>query len=98
MRPRAGEHGAIYLAIERALWALGPALLVLIALTYPSQQAARQQIAVNQAIEIAAENARYCSNWGMPAGSDEHTQCLRDLVAIRAQTEQRVRDEEASDF
>jgi len=86
------------LAIERALWALGPALLLLIALTYPSQQAARQQIAVNHALEMAAENARYCSNWAMPAGSAEHTQCLRDLIAIRAQTRQRVREEEAFDF
>ena len=51
-----GEHGPIYLAIERALWALGPALILLIVLGYPSQEAARQQITADQAIEIAAEN------------------------------------------
>ena len=59
-----GEHGPIYLATERALWALGPALLLLIALGYPSQQAARQQAAVDQSIEIAAENAEYSAGNG----------------------------------
>ena len=68
MRTDDGEHGPIYLATERALWALGPALLLLIALGYPSQQAARQQIAADQSIEIAAENAEYCAKWGIPAG------------------------------
>ena len=92
-----GEHGPIYLAIERALWGLGPALLLLIALGYPSQQTARQQAAVDQSIEIAAENAEYCAKWGMLAGSAEHGSCLRDLIGIRARTEQRTRDE-ASDF
>ena len=78
-----GEHGPIYLATERALWALGPALLLLIALGYPSQQAARQQAAVDQPIEIAAENAEYCGEMGhaggerrareLPAGFDRHS-------------------------
>ena len=93
-----GEHGPIYSAIERALWALGPALLLLIALGYPSQQAARQQAAVDQSIEIAAENAEYCAKWGMLAGSTEYGSCLRDLIGIRARTEQRSRDEAALDF
>jgi hypothetical protein len=93
-----GEHGPIYLAIERALWALGPALILLIVLGYPSQEAARQQITADQAIEIAAENARYCENWGMPAGSIGHAGCIRDLVAIRGRAEQRVRDQIAADF
>ena len=93
-----GEHGPVYLATERALWALGPARLLLIALGYPSQQAARQQAAVDQSIEIAAENAEYCAKWGMLAGSAEHGSCLRDLIAIRARTEQRARDEAALDF
>ena len=93
-----GEQGAIYSAIERALWALGPALLLLIALGYPSQQAARQQAEVDQSIEIAAENAEHCAKWGMLAGSAEHGSCLRDLIGIRARTEQRARDEAALDF
>jgi len=36
--------------------------------------------------------------WGMAAGTPEHLDCIRDLVAIRARSEQRVRDEAASDF
>jgi hypothetical protein len=96
--PGGEEHGPVYLATERALWALGPALLLLIALGYPSQQAARQQAAVDQSIEIAAENAEYCAKWGMLAGSAEHGSCLRDLIGIRARTEQRARDEAALDF
>jgi len=40
---------------------------------------------VNQALEIAAENALYCSNWGMPAGSAEQrgpdsAECDDDLT------------------
>jgi hypothetical protein len=92
------EYGPVYRAIERALWALGPALILLIVLGYPSQEAARQQITADQAVEIAAENARYCENWGMLAGSVGHADCIRDLVAIRERAEQRVRDQIAADF
>ena len=88
------EYGPVY----RALWALGPALILLIVLGSPSQEAARQQITADQAIEIAAENARYCENWGMPAGSVGHADCIWDLVAIRGRAEQRVRDQIAADL
>jgi Arc/MetJ family transcription regulator len=98
LEDRRREHEQIYLAIERSLWALGPALLLLIALGYPSQQAARQQIAVDRSIEVAAENAEYCAKWGMAAGSAQHGSCLRDLTGIRARTELRARDEAALDF
>jgi hypothetical protein len=59
---------------------------------------ARRQAAVDQSIEIAAENAEYCAKWRMPAGSAEHASCLRDLLGIRARAEQRVRDEAVFDF
>ena len=98
MKTEDGEHGPVYLAVERALWALGPALMLLIVFSYPSQEAARQQITANQAIEIAAENARYCADWGMPAGSAANADCIRDLVAIRGRAEQRVRDQTAADL
>jgi len=91
-------HGPVYLAIERALWAVGPALLLFMALGYPSQQAAREQAGVIQAVEIAAEDAEYCIKWGMPSGSTEHAGCVLDLVGIRARSEQRVRDEALNDF
>ena len=93
-----GEYGPIYRAIERGLWALGPALILYLLITYPSTQAARQQAAIQTDMAMAAENAEHCIKWGMPTKSAEHLSCVRDLVAIRARSEQRVRDETASDF
>ena len=93
-----GKYGTVYRAIERALWALGPALILFLLLTYPSMQATRQRAATQMDMTIAAENAEYCTKWGMPAGSAEHLTCLQDMVGIRARSEQRVRDEAASDF
>jgi hypothetical protein len=92
------EHGPIYMAIERALWALGPALLLFMLVGHLSTQTARQQADADLAMEIAAENLAFCSNWGIPAGSTEHTNCVLDLTGIRARAEQRVRDEIASQF
>ena len=92
-----GEHGPIYRAIERALWALAPALILFLALTYPVQTG-RQAAAAQMDRIIAAENAEYCVKWGMAAATREHLDCIRDLVAIRARSAQRVRDEAASDF
>lgn len=97
-REDTGEYGPIYRAIERALWALGPALIVFLLLTYPSMQAARQQAAAETNIAIGAENADYCANWGMPRGTARHLGCIRDLVDIRGRTEQRVRNETVTDF
>lgn len=93
-----GEDGPVYRAIERALWALGPALILFLVLTYPSMQAVREEAAAQMDMAIAAENAEYCTKWGMPAGSAAHLSCLHDLTVIRGRSEQRVRDEVASDF
>ena len=93
-----GAHGPVYRSIERALWALGAALFLFLLLSYPSLQALRQEAATQIDMAIAAENADYCSKWGMPAGSPQHLGCLQDLAAIRARSEQRLRDEIASDF
>jgi len=51
-----GEHGPIYMAIERALWALGPALLLFMMLGQLSTQASRQQAEADLAMQIASEN------------------------------------------
>jgi len=93
-----GAPGPVYMAIERALWALGAAMILFLLLSYPSLQALRQEAATQMDMAIAAENAEYCSKWGMPAGSPQHLGCLQDLAAIRARSEQRLRDEIASDF
>lgn len=91
------EYGPVYRAIERALWALGPPLLLLLVINTRSTQEVRQ-LANNQIeMAIAAENAEYCVKWGMPAESDEHANCIRDLVGIRARSEQRVRDAAVAD-
>ena len=86
------------MAIERALWALGPALLLFMVLGQLSTQASRQQADADLAINIASENLAFCSNWGILAGSAEHASRVLDLTGIRGRAEQRVRDEVASQF
>lgn len=91
-------HGPVYKAIEKALWAFAPVPALLLLLSYPSMQAARQQAEMDVAKEIAAETTDYCTKWRMPPGSAHYENCLRDLVGIRARAEQRVRDEVARDI
>jgi len=86
------EHGPVYLAIERALWVLGPALILLTLLNVPGMLAAREQAEAQLAADVSAENLEYCARWGMPAGTAQYLDCIRDLVAIRARAEQRLRD------
>jgi hypothetical protein len=95
---KAGQYGPIYLAIERAFWAFGPALILLLLLSIPSQNAAREQAEANAAREIAAESLEYCTKWGMPAGTAEHASCVRDLADIRGRAELRLRAAVAFDF
>lgn len=97
-REEDGEHGPIYMAVERALWALGPALLLLMLLGQLSAHSARQRAETEMATQIASENNRLCEKWGMPPGSPEHVICVRDLIGVRADTEQRLRDENAAAF
>ena len=93
-----GERGGVYAAVERALWALGPALLILVLLTLPWTWDQRQQAALELSKQIAAENMEYCAKWGMPPGSGKHNGCVRDLADIRGRAELRIRDELADDF
>lgn len=93
-----GEHGPVYKAIERALWVFAPVPALLLFLSYPSMQAARQQLETELANEVAAENRQYCDKWGMPEGSDKYLECARDLAAIRLNTEQRLRDMTVTDL
>lgn len=92
------EHGPIYKAIERALWVLGPVLILFLILNIPAMQAAREQRESDMASDIAAENLEYCTKWGMPAGTARFDDCVRDLVRIRDRAEQRLRDQISSDF
>ena len=101
IRIRGGEdvgHGPVYQAVERALWALAPVILLVLALNVPAMRLARQQAELDRAKDVAAENLQYCAKWGMPAGSPRHAGCVRDLTNIRGRAEQRLRDAAASDF
>ena len=57
------EYGPVYLAIERALWAFGPALIFLMLLNFPVTHAARQEAEAAFAADVAAENLEYCAKW-----------------------------------
>ena len=92
------EYGPGYRAIERALWALGPALILFMALNIPRTEAVRQEAEAELAVEIASEGQEYCKKWGMAVGTAEHLDCIRDLVAIRGRAEQRLRDQIAADL
>lgn len=93
------RDGQVYGAASRALWALVPVLLLLIALGIPVTQLAQRQTEAMLDRAIAAENHRYCEKWGMPAATPRHDACVRDLVGIRARAKQRARDEvAAADF
>ena len=93
-----GKHGLVYNAIERVLWALAPAPIFCEFLSTASMQATRQEAEIRMDLAIAAENTEYCGKWELPAGSAEHANCVWDLAAIRARTEQRFRDEITGDF
>jgi hypothetical protein len=95
---RTDQYGPIYLTIERALYVLGAALILLLLLNAPSYNAAREQAEANTAREIATEGLEYCTKWGMPAGTAEHASCVRDLADIRGRAELRLRASVASDF
>lgn len=93
---RAREDRSVYKAIERALWAFAPVPALMLMLSYPSMEAARQQAEAETSAAAAAENHEFCIKWGMPEGTAEHLICVRDLVGIRARAEQRVRDQIAA--
>jgi hypothetical protein len=53
----------------------------------PEVRAAAQE---RRATEITAENRAFCEKWGMRFGTAAHTECTRDLDAIRASQEKRL--------
>lgn len=87
------QHGPVYTAIERALWAFAPVPAILLLLSYPATQQAHEKARADAAKTIARENTEYCTKWGMPVGTANYDSCVKDLVNIRARTEERVLDE-----
>ena len=92
----AAGHGPVYLAVERALWALAPAILLVLALNLSATRAVRQQAEIDRAKDVAAENLEYCAKWGMPAGTRRYADCVQDLTNVRARAEGRARDSAAA--
>jgi hypothetical protein len=76
-----GAGVGLYVRIERALWALAPALLLLLIISIPSTRAAREQAEADVSDQIASENLEYCTKWGMPAGTSKYVECVRDELA-----------------
>ena len=92
---RLSDH-PVWQRINAALWALVP--LLVSALGVSSIVDGRSRDAAANARAIAAENQWYREEWGLPAGTPEHAVCVRDLVNIRAQTGQTVRETMAADL
>jgi hypothetical protein len=90
--------GPVYAVVERALWVLAPVVFLVLLLSVPSIRAAEQRVESDQAKDVVSENMHYCEKWGMLAGSAEYEDCIRDLVAIRGRTEQRLSDRLAGGF
>jgi hypothetical protein len=88
-----GACGRIYAAVERALWALGPALLLVVLLSLPSIRTAREQAETDHVKVLASENREHCTKWGALEGSPQFNDCIRDLVAIRGRAELHLLDQ-----
>ena len=89
---------SIYWIINRALWALGVILPIFMFSHLPSIWAAQEKAATELDLRIGTENRRLCQKWGTLAGTTERLDCIRDLIALRAETERRIRDETATTF
>jgi hypothetical protein len=80
--------------VETALWALlVTSVLFFIAFVMPRLPEIRAEIARTRAQEIAAENAKYCQELGMKAGTRMYSQCLLTLGDFRLKVEQRISNE-----
>jgi hypothetical protein len=49
----------------------------------------RPPIIAQRTAQIAADSKAYCEKWGMPAGTSQHADCIRDLTEIRHQQARR---------
>ena len=93
-----GSDWSFYGTVNRALWMFGIMLPIFLLFSYPSERAARDEAKAIFAKEIAAENSRYCERWGAHLATAEYAECVRDLIHIREETEQRIRAELAESF
>jgi len=92
------EHGPIYKAIDRAIWASAPILILLAGLAAYSSTEARRQFEADMAKEVAAESRYFCTTWGFAEDSAIYRECVNDLERVRANAGQRLRAVIATDF
>lgn len=88
----------LYDTVEMALFSLGIALLIFLAVfvipMVPAHQREYQRV---RAQEIANENELYCEKLNMKVGSPAYTECLLVLGDFRVKVEQRIY-RESEDF
>ncbi len=85
---------AAYDNVHMALWAMLIAgLIVMGTFGVPSLLAARSAYEARQVLAVEAEEAFYCSKWGMGAGTSNHNLCMSDLAQFRRGDEKRMADE-----
>jgi hypothetical protein len=77
------------------VWAFGAAWIVWLAINMPAFTQARATAELRHAQENANEDRIYCEKWGMPAGTPQHSTCLRDLGDLRAKVEHYAYDQVA---
>jgi hypothetical protein len=93
-RPKAGYSiRQIYDGVEFVLWTLLAVFCLyfafFIAPELPKMQA---RLAAEQALEVASEHERLCSQLGKIPGTREHEICLLDVQGFRAAVERRLGD------
>ena len=92
---QAVADGPVYEFINKTLWILAVLLPIFWLSKLPEFWDARGKAEIQDTMQVAAESNRYCEKWGMAPATPEHTNCLRDLITIRINTEQRLREREA---
>ena len=91
-------NSPVYEFINKALWVFAVLLPIFMIENLPEFWNAREKEEIQGAMQVAAESNRYCERWGMAPTTPEHTNCLRDLITIRINTEQRLHEREESVF
>ncbi|MGE5268567.1 MAG: hypothetical protein ACM3JG_02720 [Thiohalocapsa sp.] len=82
-----------YRMAARGLYVIGGGVGIAMLFALPSLQRARGEAAAELDRTLAAESVHYCEKWGMLAGSAASLACIRDLIRIREESEQRTRDQ-----
>jgi hypothetical protein len=80
----------LYSIVHIALWAGLAVWLAILLNSLPRLSEARAIAERERAQALIAENHLYCTKWGLPVGSHEHTLCTMDVQEIRAKHEKHL--------